>query len=163
MRRLPLRSPPRVRGKVIRCEELARVVGITPACAGKSGRHNLHTPCSWDHPRVCGEKLISLSLFVAKSGITPACAGKSRIFDVLHVEPKDHPRVCGEKPFVQAVNGGTQGSPPRVRGKAGSHAHAHNERRITPACAGKSRAHSERRQGKWDHPRVCGEKTKKIP
>ena len=31
-------SPPRVRGKVIRCEELARVVGITPACAGKSGR-----------------------------------------------------------------------------------------------------------------------------
>ena len=29
-------SPPRMRGKVIRCEELARVVGITPACAGKS-------------------------------------------------------------------------------------------------------------------------------
>ena len=33
---LPPGSPPRMRGKVIRCEELARVVGITPACAGKS-------------------------------------------------------------------------------------------------------------------------------
>ena len=32
----PMGSPPRMRGKVIRCEELARVVGITPACAGKS-------------------------------------------------------------------------------------------------------------------------------
>ena len=32
----PQGSPPRMRGKVIRCEELARVVGITPACAGKS-------------------------------------------------------------------------------------------------------------------------------
>ena len=97
MRRSPLRSPPRVRGKVIRCEELARVVGITPACAGKSARILKRRTEKRDHPRVCGEKLKFgtnvtknpgspprvrgkgiVHVFVPeKLGITPAYAGKS--------------------------------------------------------------------------------------
>ena len=35
--------------------------------------------------------------------------------------------------------------------------------RITPAYAGKSYIHLVLSRPKWDHPRVCGEKTKKIP
>ena len=35
--------------------------------------------------------------------------------------------------------------------------------RITPAYAGKSAAGSALLVGGLDHPRVCGEKTKKIP
>ena len=35
--------------------------------------------------------------------------------------------------------------------------------RITPACAGKRVAGSFRPGTTQDHPRVCGEKTKKIP
>ena len=58
MRRLPLRSPPRVRGKVIRCEELARVVGITPAYAGKSYTRTCYAYNVRDHPRVCGEEVV---------------------------------------------------------------------------------------------------------
>ena len=30
--------------------------------------------------------------------------------------------------------------------------------RITPACAGKRRCRAKMRSGRWDHPRVCGEK-----
>ena len=35
--------------------------------------------------------------------------------------------------------------------------------RITPAYAGKSSAKSFNEAASRDHPRVCGEKTKKIP
>ena len=35
--------------------------------------------------------------------------------------------------------------------------------RITPACAGKRVDKEFRKQQLKDHPRVCGEKTKKIP
>ena len=52
----PQGSPPRVRGKVGQLENHQMVVGITPACAGKSCPDG-YTPCpARDHPRVCGEK-----------------------------------------------------------------------------------------------------------
>ena len=70
-----------------------------------------------DHPRVCGEKDISVSSSgllpgspprmrgkakeVAKAldkiGITPAYAGKSFARYLVLCTPRDHPRVCGEK------------------------------------------------------------------
>ena len=56
MRRLPLRSPPRMRGKGIADDEARAAVGITPACAGKSELPRFFLRCPWDHPRVCGEK-----------------------------------------------------------------------------------------------------------
>ena len=34
---------------------------------------------------------------------------------------------------------------------------------ITPAYAGKRNNEKRNKKSKWDHPRVCGEKTKKIP
>ena len=54
--RLPLGSPPRVRGKVLGAGEGRDGVGITPACAGKREDGNMTPIISWDHPRVCGEK-----------------------------------------------------------------------------------------------------------
>ena len=35
--------------------------------------------------------------------------------------------------------------------------------RITPACAGKRPDHLHNKGRRQDHPRMCGEKTKKIP
>ena len=56
MRRLPLRSPPRVRGKGL-CKDFHLCdVGITPAYAGKSRTYSNFCCCMQDHPRVCGEK-----------------------------------------------------------------------------------------------------------
>ena len=57
-----LGSPPRMRGKdKVNCASVGRS-GITPAYAGKSTRGSDDTACCWDHPRVCGEKSISLTL-----------------------------------------------------------------------------------------------------
>ena len=101
--RLPAQSgsPPHVQGKgnylVHRCGNTR----ITPACAGKRPAH----PCSWagcwDHPRMCGEKL--LDRYWIGTGLS---------------DTKDHPRVCGEKTVLDLSRLVEQGSPPRMRGKA---------------------------------------------
>ena len=49
-------SPPRMRGKVDLSLKVVRVLGITPACAGKSCPFLRRTSPRRDHPRVCGEK-----------------------------------------------------------------------------------------------------------
>ena len=119
---MALGSPPRVRGKASIIRKEIRNVRITPACAGKSRIHCQPYGYSGDHPRVCGEKALSIVTLAAKSGspprvrgkgffrvcvslstgITPACAGKSCHGSVSHRIIWDHPRVCGEK----AVGGG---------------------------------------------------------
>ena len=53
-----LGSPPRVRGKVLHALLRAHLLHITPACAGKSDSVARLMPVTWDHPRVCGEKLL---------------------------------------------------------------------------------------------------------
>ena len=76
---------------------------------------------------------------------------------------RDHPRVCGEKltPWQSRLR--SMGSPPRVRGKDPRVCGEKLSLWITPACAGKS-GHGGVQDGVTvDHPRVCGEKTKKIP
>ena len=54
--RLPLGSPPRMRGKVLGAGEGRDGVGITPAYAGKRKMREWIPSACRDHPRVCGEK-----------------------------------------------------------------------------------------------------------
>ena len=49
-------SPPHTRGKVARPHHEPKVVGITPARAGKSYSSHLSDPPDRDHPRTRGEK-----------------------------------------------------------------------------------------------------------
>ena len=90
-------SPPHVRGKDNMVVNRFTSNRITPACAGKSPGWPLPDHRSWDHPRMCGEKLFQHGSShwglgspphvrgkVAQHngaggviGITPACAGKS--------------------------------------------------------------------------------------
>ena len=147
MRRLPLRSPPRVRGKADHTIAGRIRVGITPAYAGKSRGTPFRRTSGRDHPRVCGEK----SGFCQRSilhlgspprmrgkeqrmrearnsaGITPAYAGKSGYSMKRNHITRDHPRVCGEKQAAGKLCAAGRG--------------------ITPACAGKSRPRP--------HPRRC--------
>ena len=96
-------------------------------------------------------------------GITPAYAGKSAEWAENTQICWDHPRVCGEKEHPHDRYGMQAGSPPRMRGKERTHEVNDLCPGITPAYAGKScKTHGFRVVG-WDHPRVCGEKTKKIP
>ena len=95
--------------------------------------------------------------------ITPACAGKSD-FDLRYsIRFWDHPRMCGEKRVNARTCARVLGSPPHVRGKADKGLFVLLHYGITPACAGKSSVDFDLRYSIWDHPRMCGEKTKKIP
>ena len=176
-------SPPRVRGKVAERCYTDCACGITPACAGKRTRRLQMRQDERDHPRVCGEKPTScpvgsgmlgspprvrgkVTKYVCKPqgvGITPACAGKSIGGSDANKCPWDHPRVCGEKAAIFLAVCVPIGSPPRVRGKEIAHPFAGVISGITPACAGKRMAFAGLVHNRRDHPRVCGEKTKKIP
>ena len=170
-------SPPRVRGKVSTVRISHRHNRITPACAGKRTWPSPAAQPLWDHPRVCGEKPVSVppmyqlpgspcgekgrptAASACPSGITPACAGKSAGVDDRCRLRQDHPRVCGEKPTEPEMLRSALGSPPRVRGKVRGLFDVGVKVRITPACAGKRVIPDGRPNAVWDHPRVCGEKT----
>ena len=170
-------SPPRVRGKVSPVRISHRHNRITPACAGKRTWPSPAAQPLWDHPRVCGEKPVSVppmyqlpgspcgekgrptAASACPSGITPACAGKSAGVDDRCRLRQDHPRVCGEKSPLAFAISASMGSPPRVRGKEDFLLLRKQDGGITPACAGKSSWAFRRRCQSKDHPRVCGEKT----
>ena len=113
-------SPPHVRGKEAQEEWVEQVPRITPACAGKSVSWYVMTSSTWDHPRVCGEKLTIGTGASGVGGITP--------------------RMCGEKRRPPSFLPCAGGSPPHVRGKVKAHPLELGVWGITPACAGKRRA-----------------------
>ena len=174
-----LGSPPRGRGKVLRCAEALLHLGITPAWAGKSCNCRWNLPCCKDHPRVGGEKFPDLILsdvkqgspprgrgkaFLAQrpaicSGITPAWAGKRSGRAAVSKTAGDHPRVGGEKVPLSRALCSTSGSPPRGRGKAAITARQVPAARITPAWAGKRLFFVNVAKYMGDHPRVGGEKS----
>ena len=91
-------------------------------------------------------------------GITPAYAGKrSKVYRCICGD-RDHPRLCGEKPAYLLQRSRLQGSPPPMRGKAALPAVPLRRSGITPAYAGKRKAHWTREDVTRDHPRLCGEK-----
>ena len=172
-----------MRGKETPSLVVVRGSRITPAYAGKSGHAINPNVCGQDHPRVCGEKS-PFSLFRPPhlgspprmrgkvvhffgahlpDGITPAYAGKSRILSSFPTRFWDHPRVCGEKFTTLHGENDFWGSPPRMRGKACGLFQLVESPGITPAYAGKREGPKNAQSKVGDHPRVCGEKTKKIP
>ena len=173
-----LGSPPRGRGKVGHSVISTISSGITPAWAGKSLGICACFPLVQDHPRVGGEKPMSLRAALAPPGspprgrgkeedesfaahaarITPAWAGK-RSLRLRHRCPgRDHPRVGGEKTATTNHEMIILGSPPRGRGKAIRVVQSSRCLRITPAWAGKSFPGILCLILLSDHPRVGGEK-----
>ena len=156
---------------------------ITPAYAGKRPSPSWLAFALEDHPRVCGEKMVSMiphrrsrgspprmrgkgviHVFVAeKFRITPAYAGKSSPGSAAGCHARDHHRVCGEKPPRYSGICTVLGSPLRVRGKGVVHILVPEPLGITPAYAGKRGRRPFCGRRGWDHPRVCGEKKKLSP
>ena len=152
--------------------------GITPACAGKRLIGIAAALIYRDHPRVCGEKMVTRAIMPSSLGspprvrgkdgdtcdnaielrITPACAGKRFPDTMSALVSRDHPRVCGEKIRQAALVARWPGSPPRVRGKGWCESVSTRQPGITPACAGKSGVTPSAPGAPGDHPRVCGEK-----
>ena len=109
-----------------------------------------------------GKALPSARLMI-RPRITPAYAGKSRLIHKKATVTWDHPRLCGEKSSHTQQQRYPRGSPPPMRGKACHKRKFRRGNRITPAYAGKRLLRCWNAPQKWDHPRLCGEKTKKIP
>ena len=109
-------SSPRVRGTPDGFLVRQIPAGIIPACAGNTVPVARFFGLLQDHPRVCGEHKVSLSLvglglgssprvrgtraaparMHQRRGIIPACAGNTAIVFIINVDGGDHPRVCGE-------------------------------------------------------------------
>ena len=86
-------------------------------------------------------------------------AGKLQPFDPsLRITPA----YAGKSSLNQSVPPELQGSPPPMRGKGNFVLACDLNYRITPAYAGKSRNAGVVVAFVGDHPRLCGEKTKKI-
>ena len=106
-----------MRGKAFHDILSLRIIGITPAYAGKSRTREKSGLFERDHPRLCGEKApnrAGKTVFLGSPppmrgkvngkrkqslnyGITPAYAGKSFPFLKIAIVRQDHPRLCGEK------------------------------------------------------------------
>ena len=113
---LPIGSPPRMRGKPVAPSTICHYRRITPADAGKTILRHFRRFGSRDHPRGCGENLVSPEqilhnigspprmrgkhsvrvLLQQRVGITPADAGKTPLARASAICQEDHPRGCGE-------------------------------------------------------------------
>ena len=172
-----------MRGKGVDIGRVGGDTGITPAHAGKRIGFSAFSGLSGDHPRTCGEKSLMRSLHTGRLGspphmrgkvghclasnsilgITPAHAGKRSPAFSSNSYGRDHPRTCGEKIAGTIGSLYNQGSPPHMRGKVLEVTAYSLCKGITPAHAGKSLRKQGSNSPAWDHPRTCGEKTKKIP
>ena len=94
--------------------------------------------------------------------ITPAGAGKTGADKHRSCGKKDHPRRCGENVTSSPLRRSTAGSPPQVRGKHAECVTGNAVFGITPAGAGKTQVLADGGNSDEDHPRRCGENTKKI-
>ena len=113
--------------------------GITPACAGKTAIWMTCLTGCRDHPRMRGEDAGSLREASPRGRITPACAGKTRRSDTEGPIGRDHPRMRGKDSFILDWLLKHDGSPPHARGRRCGEGDDVHRRRITPACAGKTR------------------------
>ena len=136
--------------------EVVDEFGIIPACAGNTHCMTPTSAVSWDHPRVCGEHVITsankaeasgssprvrgtlriVRRFSTCQGIIPACAGNTGRSSCAAPGLGDHPRVCGEHIALVPAEPVVVGSSPRVRGTQFSTGLSTENTGIIPACAG---------------------------
>ncbi len=70
--------------------------------------------------------------------------------------------MCGEHPWTPGTQKRTAGSSPHVRGAPCKPKRIEVYLRIIPACAGSTTTLGHGEVWNTDHPRMCGEHTKKI-
>ena len=154
-----------------------RIVGLTPAHAGKTRRAPTCFLPMTAHPRACGEDLLGKHLpgdFEGSPprmrgrrvppehgqehwGLTPAHAGKTLACSLTPCCRRARPRACGEDLGQHSHNLQFFGSPPRMRGRRGADREARHPKGLTPAHAGKTAPGRSTGPAHRAHPRACGE------
>ena len=154
-------SPPQVRGKQILSLFSGIVRRITPAGAGKTSPSETRRRLRKDHPRRCGENRTRCKKSLLDTGSPPQVRGKPEAGVQLFVSLRITPAGAGKTAVGIVVSRSNTGSPPQVRGKHLSRVRAERRNGITPAGAGKTSFQFMRRTMTGDHPRRCGENSKK--
>ena len=170
-------SSPRMRGTPQRLYAAGSTAGIIPAHAGNTCRGAQAGSRHGDHPRACGEHMITAVRCVLPSGSSPRMRGTLRHSRPHHLQPgiipahagntvsldrvpnvyRDHPRACGEHERLIAFRILTKGSSPRMRGTRPLSFLTRRLAGIIPAHAGNTKIHRYSPVLQWDHPRACGE------
>ena len=120
------------------------------------------SPDAWrDHPRVCGEHQNVRFSDDWDGGIIPAYAGNTSSARRLWSCWWDHPRVCGEHKVDDSTGEGAWGSSPRMRGTLRRAFRKFRRLGIIPAYAGNTMMTPRLTTATWDHPRVCGEHSRR--
>ena len=90
-------SPPPMRGKAAIGKSTSRTRRITPAYAGKSSDADWHHSRTWDHPRLCGEKLFGFGNSGFMTGSPPPMRGKVKSLSISYVENRITPAYAGKR------------------------------------------------------------------
>ena len=151
-----LGSSPHMRGTPSPPPTLTLSAGIIPAYAGNTGFSCNCFPQCRDHPRICGEHVVSDVLFAVDSGSSPHMRGTpdlhGKLSDHLGIIPAyagntcrkslrrfatgDHPRICGEHFRVVSRISIERGSSPHMRGTQMFKGGTERTGGIIPAYAG---------------------------
>ena len=176
-------SPPLVRERLGHAPLEHRVVGITPARAGKTDYREKWISWKRDHPRSCGKDLtfsVASETFLGSpplvrerrtnngksywmARITPARAGKTTSRTLKNSCKRDHPRSCGKDDSFEHNLFIKLGSPPLVRERLFLLMPSRRFLRITPARAGKTSYSLVSSHIIRDHPRSCGKDSHVVP
>lgn len=108
-----IESPPHARGRGFRVDRRGRLIGITPACAGKRLPRSSRSCWQRNHPRVRGEERWDFVVKTPDTGITPACAGKRMPSHPWGRHGGNHPRMSGEESNENVASEGIT-TPPRL-------------------------------------------------
>ena len=175
-------SSPRVRGTRRSTLALAPCRRFIPACAGNAPARASGARPTAVHPRVCGERARVRRHGMPPCGSSPrvrgthhvhagrhhrirfipACAGNASFLASSASIRSVHPRVCGERDLGLDGYVELTGSSPRVRGTRGSGGEPTGRHRFIPACAGNALLRNRRSAHRPVHPRVCGERLRKV-
>ncbi len=152
----PLGSSPHMRGTRCGRETCRSRPGIIPAYAGNTSRRTWTSCMTRDHPRICGEHLVSALALNGNAGssphmrgtqetpneqrnttrIIPAYAGNTCIVFWCVLYCRDHPRICGEHIAGLFFICQSPGSSPHMRGTLIFRRRLVTNHRIIPAYAG---------------------------
>ena len=93
-------TSPRMRGKQQRLPWWAGLLRNIPAYAGKTRMGANLTALEAEHPRVCGENMITSSNGLTQAGTSPRMRGKLGVYNGCHCGFRNIPAYAGKTPLT---------------------------------------------------------------
>ena len=151
-----------MRGTPQRLYAAGSTAGIIPAHAGNTCRGAQAGSRHGDHPRACGEHMITAVRCVLPSGSSPRMRGTLRHSRPHHLQPGIIPAHAGNT-FVPTEEEVLSGDHPRACGEHRLGVYSDSQQPgIIPAHAGNTVSLDRVPNVYRDHPRACGEHERLI-